>query len=286
MISSRTILLVVAMAASAVPGWAADPEVASLRERVSSREASFALDVRATYPSAPCDGDLLDFRVSLQNVSQIEPGPFAASIENPIPGGTSYVPGSATGGAVFDEAGHRVSWEGSLDVGESKAIDFSLRVDDGLPPGILVIDRTVGTIDGRSLGGDLAIRVCRHDSNRPQAPPEFGSWLSAPELPGFEAKVAFFPAGQMGRLGQAEPDCIAETLCVSGALEGRPELFVKVVGPRPNGFLWVQLSRFTPSRVVIWLRQVSTGLVRHYVLDAAGPADSPSGLQDRQAFLP
>lgn len=115
----------------------------------------------------------------------------------------------------------------------------------------------------------------------PDPPP--GPWLSSSTLPGFEAKVRFNGATP----GAAEPACIPESLCVSGALAGRPEVFLKVIGPRPNGMLWAQISRFTPSRVEIWMRQVSTGQVEFYELGPVGPAsDDVSGLQDRQAFSP
>jgi hypothetical protein len=120
----------------------------------------------------------------------------------------------------------------------------------------------------------------------PDPPPPAGPWLSSPDLPGFEAKVRI-TAGQTVTNSAREPDCIVETLCASGALVGRPEVFLKVIGPRPNGFLWSQLSRFTPSKVEVWLRQISTGIVRYYVLPAVPPtSDEVSGLQDRTAFLP
>jgi hypothetical protein len=118
-------------------------------------------------------------------------------------------------------------------------------------------------------------------------PPPPGAWLTSPDLPGYRVKARVRASGGAAvTAGRAEP-CIAETLCLSGALAGRPEVFVKVIGPRPNGFLWVQISRFTPSEVEIWVEQVATGSVRYYRLDAVGrEASDVSGLQDREAFLP
>lgn len=114
-------------------------------------------------------------------------------------------------------------------------------------------------------------------------PPPAGPWLSTGALPGFRAKVRINGATQ----GRNVLDCIAETLCVSGALAGRPEIFVKVIGPRPNGFLWTQISRFTPSKVEIWLQQESTSKINYYLLDPVPTsADNVSGLLDRRAFLP
>jgi len=117
--------------------------------------------------------------------------------------------------------------------------------------------------------------------------PPPGPWLTSPELPGFEAKVRITPAGDEPVAGAAEPFCIVESLCVAGALPGRPEVFVKVIGPRPNGKLWTQVSRFTPSEVEVWLRQIATGTTRYYRLAPVGPSsDDVSGLQDREAFDP
>lgn len=287
----RVVVCLFALAvAAAAGGYAQDGselQERTLREEGSIEGPRFALEVRATYPSRPCGGDRLALRVTLENHFQPGPGPYAASIVNPVPGGASYEPGSASGGAVYDPATDTVSWNGFLDVGETKTIELALTLDSGLPPEILVLNETFGTIGTGELRADLVIRFCGSQIPLPQAPPDFGPWLTNPGLPGFEAKVGILPpGGGTGTLGQSEPDCIADTLCVSGALPGRPELFLKVIGPRPNGFLWVQLSRFTPSRVLIWLRQTSTGLLRLYDLDGAGPDEDPAGLQDRQAFNP
>jgi hypothetical protein len=121
----------------------------------------------------------------------------------------------------------------------------------------------------------------------PPPPPPPGPWLASPELPGFRAKARITPPGHGPLAGAATADCIAETLCVEGALAGRPEAFLKVIGPRPNGFLWVQISRFTPSEFELWVEQTATGELRYYRLPAVGPGDPEvSGLQDRQAFRP
>lgn len=118
------------------------------------------------------------------------------------------------------------------------------------------------------------------------APPP-GDWLTSDGLPGFRVKARITPAGGAPLEGRASADCIAETLCVEGALAGRPEAFLKVIGPRPNGHLWVQVSRFTPSEIELWVEQLATGEVRYYRLSAVGPGDPDvSGLQDRQAFTP
>lgn len=116
----------------------------------------------------------------------------------------------------------------------------------------------------------------------PQPP---GTWLTTPEQPGFQFQVRI--TGSSPVTGAAESDCIAETFCASGALPGRPEVFVKVIGPRPNGYLWVQISRFTPSEVEVWVQQLSSGDVQYYDLAAvSATADDVPGRQDRTAFMP
>jgi len=114
-----------------------------------------------------------------------------------------------------------------------------------------------------------------------------GGFLTTPNFPDFRFRVRIVPPGDPAIEGRKEADCIPETLCVSGAVAGRSEVFVRVIGPRPNGFLWPTIVRFTPSRVEVDVQQISTGILKTYILPAV-PADSDEldGLQDRTGFLP
>lgn len=117
------------------------------------------------------------------------------------------------------------------------------------------------------------------------APPD-GPWLTTNALPGFRFKVRI-AAGAQPIAGVQEKDCVPETLCVSGAVSGRSEVFVRIIGPRPNGFLWPNVVKFTVSQVEVWIEQLGTGRLRYYKLPAQGPADtSLPGLVDRQGFEP
>ena len=79
----------------------------------------------------------------------------------------------------------------------------------------------------------------------------------------------------------------AETVCVGGAVPGRSELFLRVIGPRPNGFLWLNLVRFTPSRVEVEIEQLASGERKTYVLEQVpSQSDQLPGRLDRQAFSP
>lgn len=121
----------------------------------------------------------------------------------------------------------------------------------------------------------------------PPEPPEEVPWLSAPAIDGFRVKVRIVQGPGVAITGTAEAECIAETLCVSGALAGRSEVFVRVVGPKPNGKLWPTLVKFTTSEVEVWIEQLATGEVRYYRLEGARPGfDELPGLFDRQGFEP
>ncbi|HEV8583118.1 MAG TPA: ELWxxDGT repeat protein [Thermoanaerobaculia bacterium] len=114
-------------------------------------------------------------------------------------------------------------------------------------------------------------------------PPPSATWLTTARLPGFRFQV------QIGgnRTGVIESDCLAETLCVSGAVAGRSEVFVRIIGPRPNGYLWPNVVKFTTSRIQVWIEQKKTGQVQYYDLPAANPdAGILVGLFDRTAFRP
>ncbi|HKH49719.1 MAG TPA: LamG domain-containing protein [Thermoanaerobaculia bacterium] len=192
--------------------------------------------------------------------------------------------------------GSDVSWErtptGAIDevrlwsVARTAAQINSLR---GVPlttaqPGLVAVwsldstgEDVVGGFDGSVLG---VFSFASHP-----APPG-GPWLTSSSVPGFQFKVRI-TSGANIITGVKENGCIAETLCVSGALPGRTEVFLRVIGPRPNGYLWPTIVRFTISQVEVWVEQTDTGLINYYLLDAV-PADSDelNGLVDRLGYLP
>jgi hypothetical protein len=123
------------------------------------------------------------------------------------------------------------------------------------------------------------------DATAPEPPP--GTWLATPAVPGFRVKVRV--GGPSGIAGLQVTPCIGETLCVSGAVANRAEVFVRVVGPKPNGKLWPTLVKFSTSRIEVWIEQTSRGIVRYYDLaaGAAGEDQIPlTGLADKLGFDP
>jgi len=140
--------------------------------------------------------------------------------------------------------------------------------------------------DDAGITGTYSLTLqCGDDTTPPPPPPSSGFFVD-PAYPDFQFRVMIGdPASAIA--GTRESSCQPETVCVSGALPGRSELFVRILGPRPNGYLWPTLIRFTPSRVVVDIRQVSSGEMQTYTLEAVPPGtDDLSGLQDRTGFLP
>ena len=107
-------------------------------------------------------------------------------------------------------------------------------------------------------------------------------FLTTPEIPNFRFKVRIGD-----RDGAKQNDCLDETLCVSGAVPSRTEVLVRVVGPKPNGFLWPTLVKLNTTQTEVWVQQIDTGETKYYLLPGAGPASSDlPGFFDRSGFLP
>jgi hypothetical protein len=137
---------------------------------------------------------------------------------------------------------------------------------------------TDGTVAGTAPLPEIPDAAPRH----PDTPP-----IASPAVPGFRFWVRITPPLRDPIEGAPESACLPETVCVSGALAGRTEVFLRVIGPRPNGLLWPVVTRFTPSLVEVWIEQVSTGDSRYYALGAtAADSGDLTGLFDRDGFVP
>lgn len=116
---------------------------------------------------------------------------------------------------------------------------------------------------------------------------ESEGFFTDPEFPDFRFRVVIEPPNTEPFPAIRLEDCQEDTVCLAGALPNRPELYIRILGPRPNGYLWPTLVRFTPSKVTVEIEQISTGDRQTYVLEGVGPGDDAlSGLQDRTGFLP
>ncbi len=134
----------------------------------------------------------------------------------------------------------------------------------------------------RRSGGREEIWTAKVTSNGANDPPP-GPWLTTPALPGFQFKSRI----DATRLATPVSDCVPETLCLAGAIPTRTEIFVRIIGPRPNGFLWPEVIRFTVSQVELWIQKIAGGPIQYYNLPGVSPnSDVLNGLVDREGFLP
>jgi len=140
------------------------------------------------------------------------------------------------------------------------------------------------TLYAASSGGAWSLRLA--GAAPPPAPPA-GPTFTSSALPGFRVWVRITASDGSTPPVRREPSCIPETLCISGAIPGRSEVFVRIVGPKGNGRLWPTLVKFTTSRVEVWIEQMRTGELGYYLLPGANPGvDALPGLFDRQGFEP
>ncbi len=117
----------------------------------------------------------------------------------------------------------------------------------------------------------------------PKDPQPPGRWIESATVPGFRVQARMTSAGASRVLTKAP--CIAETFCLAGATAGVTDLFVRVPGPKPNGYFWPTMARFAPATLEVWVQQRKTGKIRYYKLNAP-PADSSQldGYFDRLGF--
>ena len=117
-------------------------------------------------------------------------------------------------------------------------------------------------------------------------PPDDAPFVSE-QFPDFRFHVRIVNQSGESQPVRKDASCIEETVCLSGAVPGRSEIFLRIVGPKPNGRLWPTLVKFTTSEVEVWIEQISTGEVRYYRLEGAAPGrDELTGLFDRDGFAP
>jgi len=195
------------------------------------------------------------------------------------------------GGAIFlaegADSGHQL-WATDLTALGTRRITHPITFSGGIetsPPSLLWNDTMLFVGNTSLWGKELYSMTVSGGHDVPSPPP--GPWLRSDEVAGFEFKVRIKPSTAPPVMGSIEPACIPETACVSGALPGRSEVFIRVVGPKPNGFLWPTLVKFTTSQVEVWLHQLSTDRTRYYQLRGADPSfDELPGLFDRMGFEP
>lgn len=114
-------------------------------------------------------------------------------------------------------------------------------------------------------------------------PPPAVPALTSSQYPNFRFWVEISDT----RIGTSVADCLPETVCVAGAIPTRAEVFLRIVGPKPNGKLWPNIVKFNTTKTEVWIQQISTGLIKYYLLPQL-PTDSDElpGIVDKDGFAP
>lgn len=221
--------------------------------------------------------------------------PIDSRIRRSVDGGATWGPiasglpvGTPVTDLVFDPARPGTVWASTRHAGVFRSADGGASwtpENQGLTH-LQVHDLALDPASGSLLAATEA-GVFRYSTASGPAPPPEVPWIDDTAFPDFWLKVRIDQGGGHALAGTREGTCIPETICVSGAVPGRAEVFVRVVGPKPNSRLWPTLVKFSTSRIEIWILQRSTGELRYYELRGASPGfDELPGLFDRQGFVP
>ena len=135
---------------------------------------------------------------------------------------------------------------------------------------------------GANIGALASVPEPEAPPPPPRAPPATPA-ITSSQLPNFRFWVRISDT----RIGTPVADCLAETVCVAGAIPTRAEVFVRIVGPKPNGRLWPNIVKFNTTKTEVWIQQITTGATRYYKLPALAPdSETLPGLVDKTGFLP
>lgn len=113
-------------------------------------------------------------------------------------------------------------------------------------------------------------------------PPSTGM-ITSSEFPNFR----FWIRISGSRMGTSVADCLADTVCVAGSIPTRAEVFIRIVGPKPNGYLWPTIVKFNTTKTEVWIKQVTTRVTKYYSFPAlALNASELPGYVDKTGFIP
>jgi uncharacterized repeat protein (TIGR01451 family) len=93
------------------------------------RYADFSDSRKEASASVAAPGSIITYSIAATNTGNLT---ATLTITDPIPPGTSYVEGSATGGAVYDAAENLLRWQGAVPPDGRGAFAFQVRLSDTL----------------------------------------------------------------------------------------------------------------------------------------------------------
>ena len=188
-----------------------------LSATVRVNQVDFSASVVTLAPVLVRPGEMLTCTVTLRNGGNVT-GTVAAVV--PVPAQTVYLPGSASGGAVFEEGLNEVRWQGEVAAGGEVAFGFVVVVDRPLADGTLV---TVAAVINDAIHPPLARQAT--------------ATVTAPDLSG-SRKQAHAPWVWVG-------DVITYTVEVRN--NGSAAALVTFIDPLPEGMAYVEGSAWAGS---------------------------------------
>lgn len=86
-------------------------------------ESYLTVDPQLAHP-----GEVLTYTIHIHNTGRADG--VGTTLVDAIPDGVTYVPGSATGGATYNDVADRVEWSGTVTAGGSETLALQVTVDD------------------------------------------------------------------------------------------------------------------------------------------------------------
>jgi uncharacterized repeat protein (TIGR01451 family) len=100
----------------------------------TANTVNFSASTKAVDETLAVPGDVLTYTIVLRNNGEATEADFT----DPVPAHTSYVSGSVTGGATYDETLNRIQWSGTVPAGSEMAFTFAVTTAPSLPNDTLV----------------------------------------------------------------------------------------------------------------------------------------------------
>ena len=182
-----------------------DGRGATYERRATTRVNTIELEssTKEVDKSLAVAGEVLTYTLTLRNTGIIDAEDVA--VVDPIPPHTVYQLGSATGGAIYDEAGKRILWSGAVPSGDQASFSFAVGTLPPLPDGTIIAN--TATID---------------DGVHPPFTRTAATTTTAPDLSPSEKQVSsppsFFPPKTGGEVSSGQ--VLTYTILVKNAGSG------------------------------------------------------------------
>lgn len=154
---------------------AGPPRPAAVRHQVTaeSPDQQFVARLTKTQVSGitACPGSVIAYTLLLENRSDPGTGPQRATLRDPIPFDTTYVPNSVGGAGIYNAALNRIEWDGFLSPGQEVMTDFEVTLNPDVAEGTLIPNIAEATLGNQAPKVRTEARVaCPTPTPTPELP--------------------------------------------------------------------------------------------------------------------